>query len=149
MPIAGPDYVYEMTLKCLLLPGADGVPTWSPENVGEKMMIKLPDQFRAEPYRSMLNKQLSEETGEALARWAAGTAAVAPATYAELVKRYEACSDSATLRGLGDVVRASWSKLSKAERDDVRKLVEDAKKRIAGPPGDEEKRTLREPGEDD
>ena len=34
MPIAGDAFVFEMTLKCLLLPGADGVPTWHPRRGG-------------------------------------------------------------------------------------------------------------------
>src|SRR6266446_5059778 len=69
MPIAGEEFVYEMVLKCLLLPAANGVPTWQSENTGERMMIKLPEQFRD----LFANKpQLSEDLGEKLARWAAG-----------------------------------------------------------------------------
>jgi hypothetical protein len=71
MPIAGEEFVYEMTLNALLMPNAGGVPTWQSNNVGEKMMIKLPEQFR----RALIDAKqpLSEETGEMLARWAAGT----------------------------------------------------------------------------
>lgn len=46
MPIAGDEFVYEMSMSCLLLPGADGVPTWRPENPGERIAVKLPAQFR-------------------------------------------------------------------------------------------------------
>jgi hypothetical protein len=45
MPIAGEEFVYELTAKALLLPGAGGVPTWQSQNEGERMMIKLPEQF--------------------------------------------------------------------------------------------------------
>lgn len=70
MPIAGEEFLYEMTLNCLLLPNSGGIPSWHPEESGEKMMVKLPIQFKqlfAE------KKPLDESTGEALARWAAGS----------------------------------------------------------------------------
>lgn len=69
MPIAGDEFVFEMTMNALLLPGAGGVPTWNSENVGERMMMKLPEQFRglmAEP------RPLDEKMGVALATWAKG-----------------------------------------------------------------------------
>lgn len=69
MPIAGEELVFEMTVNCLLLPHADGVPTWRSDQVGEKMMMKLPEQFR-----TIFAKEqpLSEEIGERLAAWAKG-----------------------------------------------------------------------------
>ncbi len=72
MPIAGDEFVYEMSLSCLLLPGADGVPTWQAEHPGERMAIKLPAQFRniIKP-----GEPLSEELGVKLAEWARGGAA--------------------------------------------------------------------------
>lgn len=72
MPIAGEEFVYEMMLNCLLLPGCGGVPSWHPEELGEKATIKLPEQFKA-----IFEKQcpLSEEIGVKLAEWAAGGAA--------------------------------------------------------------------------
>ena len=69
MPIAGEELVFEMTVNCLLLPHADGVPTWQSDNVGERLMMKLPEQFKqlfAEP------QPLSETMGETLARWSKG-----------------------------------------------------------------------------
>lgn len=74
MAIAGEEFIYEMTLNCLLLPNANGVPTWHSDEIGERMQIKLPEQFRtifAE------DRPLSEDVGESLARWAEG-GAVAP-----------------------------------------------------------------------
>lgn len=70
MPIAGEEFVFEMTLNCLLLPNAGGIPTWHSEEQGEKMMIKLPEQFR---HLFSDKKPMSEEHGEAMANWAAGT----------------------------------------------------------------------------
>src|SRR6266581_4694264 len=73
MPIAGEEFVFEMTVNCLLLPAAKGIPTWQTENVGERMMIKPARQFDAlfaEP------KPLDETIGRALAEWARGGTAV-------------------------------------------------------------------------
>lgn len=69
MPIAGEEFVFEMMVNHLLLPGANGVPTWQSEEPGEKQMIKLPEQFR-EVYAQ--RKALDEFTGEELAKWANG-----------------------------------------------------------------------------
>lgn len=70
MPIAGDEFVFEMTLNCLLPPAAGGVPKWQSEETGEQMMIKLPEQFRT----WLLDKQqpLDESVGAGLARWASG-----------------------------------------------------------------------------
>jgi len=69
LPVAGEEFVYEMSLNCLLYPSSGGVPSWQPEEKGEKAIIKLPGQFR-----SIFEKRepLSEDIGEKLARWAAG-----------------------------------------------------------------------------
>ena len=70
VPIAGDEFVFEMTINMLLLPHANGVPTWQSECKGERMMMKLPEQFR----KIFENKQvqLDESIGEQLALWAAG-----------------------------------------------------------------------------
>lgn len=73
MPIAGEEFVYEMTLNALLLPNAGGVPTWKSDYTGERQMIKLPEMFRQQLATS--DGPLSEDTGEMLARWAAGGSA--------------------------------------------------------------------------
>jgi hypothetical protein len=69
MPIAGEEFVFEQTLNALLLPGAGGVPTWSSEQIGERTMIKLPEQFKGLAGR---NAPLDEKVGASLARWAQG-----------------------------------------------------------------------------
>jgi energy-coupling factor transporter ATP-binding protein EcfA2 len=70
MPIAGEEFVYEMAVCALLLPNAGGVPTWQSNEIGERLMIKLPDAFRA----MLLGQRgpLSEDIGEQMAHWAAG-----------------------------------------------------------------------------
>src|SRR6185436_12769992 len=75
MPICGDEFAFEMTANCLLLPRANGVPTWASDEPGERVMMKLPIQFQtilSEP------QPLSETIGEQLAQWAAGGAQAAP-----------------------------------------------------------------------
>lgn len=70
MPIAGDEFVFEMTVSALLMPNAGGVPSWNPHEDGEKQMVKLPLQFR-----EMLlthNGPLDESLGQRMAEWAAG-----------------------------------------------------------------------------
>ena len=76
MPIGDLVFLFEMTVCALLLPGAGGVPTWAPEEAGEKMLTKLPgylaNVFGGSP------RPLDEAAGEAMAKWAAGGVVVAP-----------------------------------------------------------------------
>lgn len=69
MPIAGEEFVFEQTLNALLLPGAEGVPTWFPDERGERTMVKLPEQFKGLAQRQ---KPLDETVGKHLALWARG-----------------------------------------------------------------------------
>lgn len=77
MPIAGEEFVFEMTMNALLLPGAGGVPTWNPEHVGEKLMTKLPEQFRDLMARP---RALDEAMGVSLAQWARGSSPTTSST---------------------------------------------------------------------
>lgn len=70
-PIAGDEFVFEMTLNTLLLPGSKGVPTWTSEQPGEHRMIKLPVQFES---LESVRAPLDEKLGENLAKWAKGGA---------------------------------------------------------------------------
>ena len=72
MPIAGEEFLFEQTVNCLLLPKSGGVPTWQSQNVGERLMMKLPEQFR-DIFAD--NKPLDRDIGRALAIWARGGAA--------------------------------------------------------------------------
>jgi hypothetical protein len=69
MPIAGEEFLFEMAANCLLLPKSNGVPTWSSEQIGERMLMKLPSYLK---HAFPEGKPLSEDTGRALARWAHG-----------------------------------------------------------------------------
>lgn len=69
MPIAGEEWVYEMSVNCMLEPRSDGVPTWRSDHVGERMMMKLPAQFKS---IFAAQEPLSEDIGRQLAEWAQG-----------------------------------------------------------------------------
>jgi len=68
-PIIGDEFPYEMTMNLFLPPASNGVPDLAPTEVGERAMLKIPAQFRSLMKPGMV---LTEDTGEALARWAMG-----------------------------------------------------------------------------
>lgn len=72
MPIAGEEFLFEMTANCMLLPKSGGVPTWQSEHIGERGTMKLPN-YLAHAFAK--DEPLGEETGRLLAQWAKGDAA--------------------------------------------------------------------------
>lgn len=80
MPVAGEELLFEQTVNCLLMPKSNGVPTWRSDQIGEKLMMKLPKQFEAIFADS---KPLDENIGRALAIWAKGGAASTSADISE------------------------------------------------------------------
>lgn len=71
MPIAGEEFIYEMTVTGLLMPASGGVPTWNPSFDGEKATIKRPVQFE-QVLSQFAGKPMCEDIGEAFAQWADG-----------------------------------------------------------------------------
>lgn len=126
MPIAGEEFVYEATAKALLLPGASGVPTWQPEHAGERLMAKLPEQFR-QIFSGAAGRPLDEDIGEQLARWASGTEA---AQEDGLVAAYDACDAPDMLDELEAQRRAVWPELSPAEKRAVKAASQRAQARV-------------------
>lgn len=116
-PIGGDEWIYEMTLNMLMLPRANGVPTWHSDLEGEKAIVKLPRQF-AEIFAD--KPQLSEEVGERLARWAAGTSAVQTWDAAKLIHEYGICDEPSRFREISQVHVASWPKISAGDRPNVK-----------------------------
>lgn len=88
MPIAGEEFLFEMTVNALLLPGAGGVPTWRTNMPGERKMLKNPEQFH-ELFRS--SRALDEDIGRNLAQWARGGS----------VDRQEGANDGSSRAGSG------------------------------------------------
>lgn len=120
MPIAGEEFVYEMTVNCLLYPAGGGVPVWAPNEVGEKSMVKLPEQFKELFSKS---QPLDEATGETLAKWAAGDAPAKPAAnpttgggWASILAKLAALGgDDAEKRILAKYGRASAAELTNVD----------------------------------
>jgi hypothetical protein len=128
MPIAGEEHVFELTAKSLLLPGASGVPTWSSDQVGEKMMIKLPEQFRG-LFSGAAGKPLDESIGETLARWAVGEEVLSPAE--NLAAQYVTCADDAAFKVLESKRAEMWKAASAADKITLKGASDNAAKRIA------------------
>lgn len=127
MAIGGDDWMFEMTAQCLLLPGSRGVPIWKSALPGEEATIKLPEQFEA---TFANNPQLTEDIGEALARWAAGSTVLAAKTAAELLKEYQACSEPSEFRRLEEIRKVSWPKIAPGDKAGVKQASENCSKRI-------------------
>jgi hypothetical protein len=74
--IAGDEFAYEMTARCLLVPGCHGYPDWS------KDAFNMGVPKRMEDHAAILKdgEQLNEQMGEQLAKWAAGGIAAKPDT---------------------------------------------------------------------
>lgn len=74
--IGADEWLFEMALNCVLLPGSNGVPIWQSDMPGEQLAIKLPEQFRALAERG---GPLTEGVGKSLAKWAKGESGGKPA----------------------------------------------------------------------
>lgn len=127
MPIAGEEFLFEMGLNCLLLPGANGKPEWNPTRPGERSMVKLPEQFRNLFGERMT---LNEQTGEALAQWAAGgDAPAAQERRANPLGGAATTSTKDTARAkAGEGKRAFnawWERLSEREQDEVAEIADE------------------------
>jgi hypothetical protein len=113
MAIAGEEWLFEMALNALFLPGAEGRPTWVSEKPGERAVIKLPAQFK---WLAENEAPLNEEVGKRLAEWARGSAGTSPAASKpkadpSLPKTETPASDapSASTRGFSaDKWAATW-----------------------------------------
>lgn len=67
--VGADDWLFEMAINLLFLPGSEGVPTWESNLPGERLAIKIPRQFRWVREEGQIN----EAVGEKLAMWAKGT----------------------------------------------------------------------------
>lgn len=129
-PVAGKEFMFEMVIKLLLLPGARGVPTFRSNFPGEQRAIKLPGQFEELFARSV---QLSEDIGEQFARWAGGgdvVVSAGPGGLSDLLTRLGACSDPETLEQLTEEARAGFKKLGAPEQKRVKTAVDAATTRV-------------------
>jgi ABC-type oligopeptide transport system ATPase subunit len=130
-PIAGEEFIYELMLKCVLLPGANGVPTWKSDYPGEKEMMKMPGQFEHIFERPA---QLSEAIGQQLAEWAAGGNTKTPSDEecAAVVVAVKSATDADALEAAADAARGKpWSKV---QRKAIADAVKARRAEIGGAP---------------
>lgn len=111
MPIAGEEFCYEQTINCLLLPSANGVPTWRSDEPGERAMMKLPEQFR--PLFGH-GEALTEDMGHRMAEWARGVEAPSRQVNAETLDLARTAAS-----GGSDVFKMWWNGATKTERADA------------------------------
>jgi hypothetical protein len=124
MPIGGDEFVFEMTLCCLLPPGARGIPVWESQFPGERAMMKLPGQFEqlfGEP------RELDEDTGLKLAHWSAGTAPQSAPT----VDDYESCSSEVAFEALEKRRADAWRSTPARQKTLLKAASDAARKRVA------------------
>lgn len=114
--IAGDEFVFEMTVRCLLTPGAEGRPDWSPE------AFKHGVPKRAASHVEMFEegRPLDEATGAKLAEWAAGAGT-------DWSKEINAAGDEKALRDV-------WARIPKGEQSKYA-AVKDARKAAFKPAG--------------
>lgn len=133
--IAGDEFSFEMTVRCLLNPNSHGVPDWSPEAF-QFGVAKREDSHI--PYLPD-GKQLDEKAGENLAKWARGDKPHAPQTLSQ--------TDIDELREIGDkkaqeslTALGDWWKSLGAEKQKTlgKEFIENLKKQAmdnsAAPP---------------
>lgn len=128
--IAGEEFVYEMGVRCLLLPGANGTPDWSPESM-KHGVPKL-----SEDHRTLLppGRQLDEDVGRQLAEWAKGDAPAARTTVTSGAPEQEhdllALGESAAALGT-ERLKVWFEGLPKAAKVAIKPHIEALKKAAA------------------
>lgn len=151
MPIAGDAFVYEMTARAILLPDMPkGTPQWNPKFPGEVSTCKLPGFFREYLEDPKNPKQLTEEIGELLAKWAAGESKPAVKTPQGREEILAAIANSQSAADLKLVwystVRPQWKSMSKAEQADIQTAWKDRGAVVSSP---NYKPQERQPPQDD
>lgn len=163
-PIIGDEFPYEMTMNLFLPPASNGVPALAPVEVGEKAMLKIPQQFKP---IMIPGRVLDEQIGERLALWAAGGPAgetVKPATREPATEQARATGEGLSLMteirevlrrhklgsktAAGPVLLAfgcDWAGVCKMDADGLRVGLAALKKNLDGVAA----LASREPGEDD
>ena len=130
-PICGDEFIYEFVLQALLLPGAEGRPTWTSEMESERAIMKMPAQFK-DIFSGRAGQQIDETLGEELARWAAGGVKGHPEIDA-LVADYAKCTSQDELKALEEKRGALWKKAPAPEKARLKEASEAATKRVTPP----------------
>lgn len=105
--ITDQQFVFEMALCCLLMPGSKGVPTFESDMPAERAAMKIPQQFQGllKP-----GQPLTEDIGEKLAIWAKGGAGSGEADQALIDEGAEAAERGMAILGI------FWKRISNQDR---------------------------------
>lgn len=125
-PIAGEEFIYEMTANFLLYPKSGGVPTWASDMPGERAAIKLPRQF-VTTFESV--SPLSEEHGQQMAEWAAGDTRIGDVAQS-IIDGFDV-ADRDSFKTISEAMRRDWKKMSPTDQKAATKARDEAKERIA------------------
>lgn len=116
LPIAGEEFAFEMTVRCLLLPTAKGVPDWSFASINNYAAKR--SHLHAHILRD--GRQLDEEVGRELARWSLGKDKVQ-----EHIKQIELCVEMPVLQ---DKFAKAWKEcIEERERALLKSAYENTK----------------------
>lgn len=129
MPIAGDTFIYEMQVKALLLPGANGIPEWNPEFPGERAATKIPIYLQ-KVFEG--TGQLNEKIGEHLATWAAGSKVITPEDkerFEELKGLYPLCSSAEGFANLEERRKKLWPTIESGMQRVLKTASDEALKR--------------------
>lgn len=141
MPIGSHDIPFEMTMHFLMRAGARGVPCLTPNTYGEDIMTKIPRWFDGlfKP-----GETITEEHGEALARWSMAEAKPAQARTANgppaetpgtrILARLAAAKSTAELTAIEADYKAHAAarEIRKSEGEQIRLLAAARREALAG-----------------
>jgi hypothetical protein len=128
-PICGDEFMYEMVLQALLLPGSEGRPVWNSGMESERAIMKLPSQF-SDIFDREKPAQFDEAIGERLATWAAGGVKVDP-TIDNLIADYAKCEAFEGLKPLEERRAALWKALKPgADKQRLKEASDAAQRRL-------------------
>lgn len=115
--IAGEEFSFEMVARCLLPPGANGVPDWTKESF-EHLAAK-----RMDSHRSIIpdGQQLNEDVGEKFALWAKG------GNIPTLNPALKTAVENAALLGTARL-KTYWDALNKTDKALLQPLMDGFKK---------------------
>ena len=134
-------WTYEMTASLLLYPGCDGVPALHPEHADERAAIKIPIQWRGQFFA----RQLSEEVGQEMARWAAGVNdKPSGLTLRGMLEALSAASSADKVAELKDQARDMYRALRPDEKTGLINAIKAAEAALAEPPSPQDGPSLNQ-----
>lgn len=132
MPIAGEEFLFELTVNFLLPPTARGVPEWKTASEEQRMFLKQPGQFDAILSRP---RALDEDIGEEMARWAAGAPPNPVAELSDLLKKAGHTTGRARLTWCSDMLGRAIARAEDITADDLGVLIPKAREAAAAEAG--------------